>query len=613
MAGRKMRIRSGHGLAVALLGPLALAALGYWVALGLPRPVPEPGAERFDCVSYAPFRLDGESPFDPLARVTPERIEADLRVLSQRTKCVRTYSVDQGLDAVPSVARRLGMQVMLGAWIGRNRANNERELARTVALAREYPDVVKAVIVGNEVLLRRELPEADLVKYIERVRSEVPMPVTYADVWEFWLKHKTVAPAVSFVTIHLLPYWEDEPVGIDAAIEHVVAVYRQMQAALPGREIMIGETGWPSAGRARRDAVPGRVQQAHFIRQFTRVAQAQRIPYNLIEGFDQPWKRRQEGAMGGNWGLHDSQSQAKFPWHGPVVEDPGWWRGLAAGAAGAAVLGWWAVLRRRSLAWPSGLAVHLLAGAAIGAVLAAQWRYMVVWNRDATEWTVTGAFTVAMAAFGWLGAHWLARGAAGDVARAGAPAAEATAAARVVRAGLEASGPAPLPAAAQVVAGWLRRRWPAASAPAPAPGRAPLSHGIEDVTGDGLTGDGLRHALSVLRLVLLFGAAVTVLLHVFDARYRGFPWPLFAVPAATAALLAVAGLRASRDALEERLLAVLIVAGSVVMVGLERVSNPQVLVYTGLLCVFAACSAWPMPRASTSAPSSAPTAEGSKL
>jgi len=117
----------------------------------------------------------------------------------------------------------------------------------------------------------------------------------------------------------------------------------------------------------------------------------------------------------------------------------------------------------------------------------------------------------------------------------------------------------------------------------------------------------------VLRLVLMFGAAVTVLLHVFDARYRGFPWPLFAVPAATAALLAVAGLRASRDALEERLLAVLIVAGSVVMVGLERMSNPQVLVYAGLLCVFAACSAWPLPRASTSAPSSAPTAEGSKL
>ena len=50
---------------------------------------------------------------------------------------------------------------------------------------------------------------------IEQVKAGVEQPVTYADVWEFWLQYPEVAPAVDFLTIHLLPYWEDDPTGID--------------------------------------------------------------------------------------------------------------------------------------------------------------------------------------------------------------------------------------------------------------------------------------------------------------------------------------------------------------------------------------------------------------
>ncbi|HVL55260.1 MAG TPA: hypothetical protein VM491_02045, partial [Burkholderiaceae bacterium] len=198
--------------ALAALALLAAAAVGWWLGLGVPRPVAEPATDRLQCLSYAPFRDPATSPLVLGTRVSEAQIETDLRLLSARTGCVRTYSVQQGLDAVPAVARRLGMSVMLGVWIGRNRVENELELARAVTLAREYPDVLRAIIVGNEVLLRRELPESELIRYIDRVRQATPVPVTYADVWEFWNKHPAVAPAVSFVTIHILPYWEDEPV-----------------------------------------------------------------------------------------------------------------------------------------------------------------------------------------------------------------------------------------------------------------------------------------------------------------------------------------------------------------------------------------------------------------
>ncbi|HRO59596.1 MAG TPA: hypothetical protein PK177_10610, partial [Burkholderiaceae bacterium] len=217
---------------------LALMALA-WVAgaagtfsANRPQAIADAPAGMLDCLSYAPFRKPGETPFDPAASVSRERIAEDLRLLSSRTNCVRTYSIDQGLDAVPEVAASLGMQVLLGAWLSRDRTLNQIELDRAIALAREHRGTVRALIVGNEVLLRRELPEHELAEALKLARSEAGVPVTYADVWEFWLEHPDLVDAVDFVTIHILPYWEDEPVGIDEAAEHVRSIYRQAESAL---------------------------------------------------------------------------------------------------------------------------------------------------------------------------------------------------------------------------------------------------------------------------------------------------------------------------------------------------------------------------------------------
>ncbi len=81
-----------------------------------------------------------------------------------------------------------------------------------IALAKHYPDVIQSVVVGNEVLLRGELSAQDLGNVIREVKRQVPMPVTYADVWEFWQRNRDLQDAVDFVTIHILPYWEDFPI-----------------------------------------------------------------------------------------------------------------------------------------------------------------------------------------------------------------------------------------------------------------------------------------------------------------------------------------------------------------------------------------------------------------
>jgi glucan 1,3-beta-glucosidase len=392
-------------LALALL---ALAGAAWWWAIGRPVKLPDAPSARIACVSYAPFRGAGETPLDPRAFVSPERIDADLRALSERFDCVRTYSQGQGLSAVPGIAARYRMKVLMGIWLGRDPRANAEQVALGIATARAHPQVLRGVIVGNEVLLRGELSSAQIAGYLRQVRAALPasIPVSYADVWEYWLRHPELASAVDFVTIHILPYWEDQPVPPERAIQHVEDVYAKVERAFPGKRVMVGETGWPSEGRPRREASASVVDEARYLREFLRYAASVGMPYNVIEAFDQPWKRAQEGTVGGYWGIFDAQAQPKFAMQGPVVEVRRWWLGWLAGAAGAALFVLSGLRRRRWRRGRGWLALGL-AGFASGCALAWQARQMSYACRDAWEWTVSvvacvAALFTALRLAGWL-------------------------------------------------------------------------------------------------------------------------------------------------------------------------------------------------------------------
>jgi exo-beta-1,3-glucanase (GH17 family) len=371
----------------------ALALLGGWWLDAQPVPVADGTAGRLQCISYAPSAAGNRNP----GGVTREQLQRDLALLAQRTSCVRTYTVSEGFAQVPEVARELGLEVLLGAWIGGDAQHNEREVALVIDTARRHRDSVRAIVVGNEVLLRHELTPEQLAVLIRRVGDATGMPVTYADVWGFWVKHLSLAQAVSFVTVHIIPYWDDEPVGIDAVVPYVDALYAEMQRAFPGKDVLIGETGWPSAGRPRGAIEPGRVNQARYLRGFTALAERRGIDYNLIEAFDQPWKRAPEGTVGGYWGLYDSQRREKFPWLGPVAEVPQGRAVLAIALAGAAVgffagwLGSGAMRVRRSLAYAGAAALLVAIGAR-------QWLYLDAGNVAPLDWVASLGVAVA----GWL-------------------------------------------------------------------------------------------------------------------------------------------------------------------------------------------------------------------
>ena len=312
-------------LALLILSLSIVAAVWWWLAtpVVLARAPIDPSA-KLECVSYAPFRGD-QNPLQPGLVIAPEQMEQDLAQLAKVTNCVRTYSVGNGLDKVPELARKAGLKVMLGIWIGTNRIDNRAQMEAGIALAKQYPDDITAVIVGNEVLLRGEMTPADLVANIRYVKSKVgTVAVTYADVWEFWLKNRDVYDAVDFVTIHILPYWEDFPIRARYAASHVDAIRKRMAVAFPNKEILIGETGWPSAGRMREGALPSRANQARIVSEILELARQEKFRVNLIEAYDQPWTRMWEGTVGGHWGLFDASGARalKYPAGVPISNFP---------------------------------------------------------------------------------------------------------------------------------------------------------------------------------------------------------------------------------------------------------------------------------------------------
>ena len=326
-------------LSAALLAALAAAALWWWA--DRPVPVAESWEGPVRSVSFAPFRR-GQS---PLTKVypTPAQIEEDLTSLVGKARGVRTSTSEEGMEVVPDMAAKLGLKVIFGAWLtneteAKGKKLNQDEIASLIKAANAHPNEIERVIVGNEVLLRRDLKPDELIKYIRQVKAAVKQPVSYADVWAFYLKYPEVAKEVDFITIHILPFWEDEPQPIDNVDGYLVNIVERMRAAFPGKPILIGEAGWPSIGRDRGPAVVDTVNEARFVRKMANIAAAHDFDYNIVEAFDQPWKSALENTVGAAWGIMDIDRKLKFGMTGPVEQVADWkLRAAIALLAGLAV------------------------------------------------------------------------------------------------------------------------------------------------------------------------------------------------------------------------------------------------------------------------------------
>ena len=161
-------------LALLLVSLGAIAAVWWWLAIptNLARAPIDPNA-KVQCISYAPFR-DHQTSLSPATQVSREQIAEDLAQLAKITNCIRTYATDLGLDQIPELASKVGLKVIQGIWLGRDRQKNATQISTGIRLAQQYPQTITVLVVGNEVLLHRVMTASDLAALIRSVKVQVP-------------------------------------------------------------------------------------------------------------------------------------------------------------------------------------------------------------------------------------------------------------------------------------------------------------------------------------------------------------------------------------------------------------------------------------------------------
>lgn len=335
-------------------------------------------------VSYAPF--DGTAHPDVDNIPNPEKIRADLKTLAPISRAIRLYSSTGGVELVPPIANEAGLKVTVGAWIDKNPDRNEREILSAIDLAKRNGNV-NGIVVGNETLYRGDQKVEDLIKLIQRVKSQVNVPVTTGEIWNLWIDHPELASSVDFIAAHILPYWEG--FSEQQAVDQALIIYQKLRDAFPGKRIVIAEFGWPSAGYNLKSAIPGPFEQAVTLRTFVSRAEAIGMEYNIVEAIDQPWKFF-EGGVGPYWGILNAAREPKFAWTGPVVDENYWKFGAIALLVGVLLS-----LPILQIAAPTVLQIAVLSAAAngVGAWVATIFAY---WQGHYFVWGSAFALTLGL-------------------------------------------------------------------------------------------------------------------------------------------------------------------------------------------------------------------------
>jgi hypothetical protein len=324
-------------------------------------------------VSYSPFRSSNRD----TETITDSMVKQDLDLLvAGGIGLIRLF------DSSEKVAARtlriikdnnLDLKVHLGAYINSYeywnldaaisaniQITNDAEVARSVALANSYPDIVLAVSVGNETQVDWSfvnVSSARLASYIKTVRSQVAQPVTTDDNYAVYagkLPHhpaenqmSDVLAQIDFASVHtyaiedvqfsnfsdsdVWPDWDWQQMAVppasgrasammDAAVAKTKKDYALARTYMDEKgksqlPIIIGETGWKAAdpsgtGRYKFMGHPAN-QKMYYDRLMTWVDATKSTtgPKSAIyfEAFDEPWKGSDD-----KWGLFNVNRQARY-------------------------------------------------------------------------------------------------------------------------------------------------------------------------------------------------------------------------------------------------------------------------------------------------------------
>jgi len=354
------------------------------------------GNPNYQAICYGGYRMTSRD-FQP----TVTQLKEDMKILqAMNIKVLRTYNVHlahasnllKAIKELKSEDPSFEMYVMLGAWIDCKNAwtdlepdhnveseRNEGEIQRAVALANQYPDIVKILAVGNEAMIRWATsyfvqPSVILkwVTYLQNLKNEGKLPkelwITCSDDFASWgggeasyrvKELEELVKAVDYVSMHTYPYhnthYNPEFWGIEEEEEHLPdeqkidsAMVRALQFAQkqyravseyvhgidPKKTVHIGETGWATVATGHYGPTGSKATDEfkealyyNYLRDWTN---KEGISCFYFEAFDEQWKDPHNSKGSENhFGLFTVNGKAKYVlWD---LVDKGTFKGLKRG------------------------------------------------------------------------------------------------------------------------------------------------------------------------------------------------------------------------------------------------------------------------------------------
>ncbi|GAA4275634.1 hypothetical protein GCM10022259_03580 [Aquimarina mytili] len=354
------------------------------------------GNPNYLAISYGGYRKTSRE-FQP----TIAQLKEDMKILqAMNIKVLRTYNVQlaqasnilKAIRQLKAEDQTFEMYVMLGAWIDCKNAwtnkepdhtaesvQNESEINRAVALANQYPDIVKIIAVGNEAMIRWAtsyyvLPNVILkwVNYLQNLKKEGKLSkdlwITSSDDFASWgggeesyhVKDlEALIKAVDYVSMHTYPYhnthynpefWgiDDEEVNlsseekIEAAMQRALKFAQKQYKAVSNyveslgvkKPIHIGETGWATVSNGHYGSNGSKAtdefKEALYYKYMREWTNKEGISCFYFEAFDEPWKDAHNNKGSENhFGLITVDGKAKYALWDKV--DKGMFKGLTRG------------------------------------------------------------------------------------------------------------------------------------------------------------------------------------------------------------------------------------------------------------------------------------------
>ncbi len=245
----------------------------------------------------------------PGSKISDEQIIDRMQVIKPYVKWVRSFSCTDGNEKIPRIAHEHGLKTLVGAWLGSDEEKNEEEIEGVIKVAKAgHADIVA---VGNEVLLRGDLTEDQIIDFIQRVKKEIPdIPVGYVDAYYEFEIHPRICEASDVILANCYPFWEGYP--LEHSLLYMKDMYQRAVKAGKGKKVIISETGWPNLGSPDRAANPSYENAIkYFVNAYT-WAEEENIEIFYFSSFDEIWKVGAEGDVGAYWGLWDKDKNLKY-------------------------------------------------------------------------------------------------------------------------------------------------------------------------------------------------------------------------------------------------------------------------------------------------------------